>query len=64
MDNEEFDDIETLKDEMKQKKTKLSDKQRAELHKEVQEVMERIEKEEKERRRAEMERLYERGLYA
>lgn len=64
MDYKELDDIEALKAEMNRKGVNLSDKQRRELHKEVQEVMERIEKEEREKRRAEMEQLYEHGLYA
>lgn len=62
MDKYGLDDIEALK--AKQKKKKYTDEEIAELRKSVKKIMRNREAEEKERRRAEMERFYELGLYA
>lgn len=62
MNNNNLDDIEALK--AKQKKTELSSEEIVRLRAEVKKIVKRREAEEKARRRAEMERLYELGLYA
>ena len=62
MNNNNLDDIEALK--AKQKKTELSSEEIVRLRAEVKKIAKRREAEEKARRRAEMERLYELGLYA
>ena len=58
----ELDNIEALKANCK--KTDLTKKERESLRRDVKKILERREAEEKARRRAEMERFYELGLYA
>ena len=62
MNDNSLDNIQALK--AKQKKTELSSEEIARLRAEVKKIAKRQEEEEKARRRAEMERLYELGLYA
>ena len=62
MNDNNLDNIEALK--AKQKKTELSSEEIVRLRAEVKKIAKRQEEEEKARRRAEMERLYELGLYA
>lgn len=62
MKDNSLDDIEALK--AKQEKTELSNEEILRLRRDVKEIMKRREVEEKARRRAEMERFYELGLYA
>ena len=62
MNDNSLDNIEALK--AKQKKTELSSEGIVRLRAEVKKIVKRREAEEKARRRAEMERLYELGLYA
>ena len=61
MDNR-FEDIETLR--ANRKKSKLTREEREALRKDVKKILERSAEKERKMRRAEMERLYELGLYA
>lgn len=62
MEEQGLDDIKSLKANLK--KDKLTKEELKTLRKDVKEIIQRQEKEEKARRRAEMERFYELGLYA
>ena len=62
MEKQGLDDIKSLKANLK--KDKLTKEELKTLRKDVKKIIQRQEKEEKARRRAEMERFYELGLYA
>ncbi len=62
MEEQGLDDIKSLKANLK--KDKLTKEELKTLRKDVKKIIQRQEKEEKARRRAEMERFYELGLYA
>lgn len=62
MEEQGLDDIKSLKANLK--KDKLTKEELKILRKDVKKIIQRQEKEEKARRRAEMERFYELGLYA
>lgn len=62
MEEQGLDDIKSLKANLK--KDKLTKEELKTLRKDVKRIIQRQEKEEKARRRAEMERFYELGLYA
>lgn len=61
MEEQGLDDIKSLKANLK--KDKLTKEELKTLRKDVKKIIQRQEKEEKARRRAEMERFYELGLY-
>lgn len=62
MEEQGLDDIKSLKANLK--KDKLTKEELKTLRKDVKKIIQKQEKEEKARRRAEMERFYELGLYA
>lgn len=62
MDEQELDDIKFLKANLK--KNKLTEEELEILRKDVRAIIQKRDREEKARRRAEMERFYELGLYA